>query len=214
MLTKEQKAKLYEIYSRDVWHGNDKMTSYCTNKAAQLIEFKNGDCIDIEKQSIEKRFCFGESGYDAEDAAHMAHTARTSESYFKRENMRKFRSWLESIREQYEMHEESHSLPRHVLAIAENRYIGQPESSPLKGLKFFRGWEVLEAFGGSAFVKDLPGAHFEKRGSKYRIPTLEELDAIREGYEAAAKEHEKKVDTYLKKYGLQHVESWTYWREA
>ena len=215
MLTKEQKAKLYDVYNRDVWQGSEKMVNYCVNKAAQLIELESGDFIAIEKQSIKKRFCFGESGYDYEDAAEMAHHAKTSESYFKRENMKEFRGWLETINDQYTMHnDDAVSMPSSVLAIAEHCYTGQPDTSPLKGLNEFRSNEILEALGGSAYVRELPGAHFERWGIKYRIPTLKELDTIRAGYEIATKEHEKKVDTYLKKYGMQQVHTWTYWRDA
>lgn len=215
MLTKEQKAKLYDVYNRDVWQGSEEMVNYCVNKAAQLIELESGDFIAIEKQHIEKRFCSGESGYDYEDAAEMAYHAKTSESYFKRENMKEFRGWLETINDQYIMHnDDAVSMPSFVLAIAEHCYTGQPDNSPLKGLNVFRSNEILEALGGSAYVRELPGAHFERWGIKYRIPTLKELDTIRAGYEIAAKEHEKKVDTYLKKYGMQHVHTWTYWRDA
>ena len=214
MLNKEQKTKLRAVYGRDVWQKSPKMADYCTNKAAQLVELPGGDMIQIDKISIEKRFCFGESGYDFEDAAAAANVARTSENYFLRENMKEFDGWINDISEQWEMHNAPYNLPRCILLIAEKPYIGQPESSPLKGLQFLRGWEVLEALGGSAFVKDLPGTRIECRSIKYRVPTAEELKAIEAGFKTAAAEHEKKVKTYLKKYGLQHVHAWTYWRDA
>ena len=214
MLTKEQKEKLRAVYDKDVWHGNDHMTDYCTNKVSVLAELPNGDFIPIEKKGIEKDFCFGESGYDYDEAAEAAHVARTSEAYFKRENMKEFVSWLDSINEQYKMFWESPSLPRQILTISEKPYLGQPETSPLKGISFIRDGDILESMGGSAFVCELPGASITYRGNHYRIPTEEELDIIRNAYTQATVEHRKKVERYLKRYGLSKVHSWTYWRDA
>ncbi len=214
MLTKEQKERIRKVYATDVWHNNQRMVDYCTNKTAVLIEFPNGEFIPIEKRSIDKDFCFGESGYDYDDAASMAHVARTSESYFMQENMKWVKDYLDSIEEQYDMFSDSPSLPRFVLTISEHVYSGQPDTSPLKGIQFIRDGELLGALGGSAFVRELPGTRFTYWDNPRRVPTRDELDAIKAGYEQAAKEHEKKVNTYLKKYGLSKVHSWTYWRDA
>ena len=213
MLTKEQKERIRKVYATDVWHNDQRMTDYSVNKAAVLIEFPNGEFIPIDKQNIVKDFCFRESGYDYDEAASMAHVARTSESYFMQENMKEFRSMLDSIEEQYEMFSESPSLPCYVLTISERPYIGQPETSPLKEIGFIRGGDLLGELGGSV-IRELPGLRFTHWDNPYRIPTREELDAIKAACEQAAKEHEKKVNTYLKKYGLSKVHSWTYWRDA
>lgn len=214
MLTKEQKARVRAVYAADVWHNNEKMTDFCTNKVATLAELPGGDFIPVEKQKIEKDFCFGESGYDYDEAQESAAHARTSESHFKRENMKRFRSSIQDIEEQYDLFAADPSLPRYLLLIAEKQYYEQPDKSPLKGISFFRDGQVLEAMGGSAFIQDIPGAHVTIWNNRYRVPTLAELDAIKAAYEQAAQEHEKKVDAYLKKYGLSKVHAWTYWRDA
>ena len=214
MLTKEQKEKVRAAYDNDVWHGNKRMTDYCTNKVAVLAEFPNGDFIPIDKQTIETRFCFGESGYDYDDAQESAHVARTSEQYFKRENMREFIRWNDSINEQYEMFWDVPHLPNNVMVIWERHYSGQPETSHLKAIGFERASWLLDSMGGSAYVRELPGKKLEIRGLPCHIVTKEELDIIREAYLQAANEHSKKIDTYLKRYGLSKVHAWTYWRDA
>lgn len=215
MLTKEQKAKLRATYAADVWNGNDHMTDYCTNKVSVLAELPNGEFIPVDKRSIEKDFCFGESGYDFDEAVESAHIARTSETYFLRENMKGFLDDLKSIEEQYKMFDPARpSLPHYILTIAEKPYIGQPETSPLKDIHYWRDGDVLDAMGGSAYVQELPGKHFNKWDNFYRIPTLEELNTIKAAYEQATQEHQKKVERYLKRYGLSKVNSWTYWRDA
>ncbi len=190
------------------------MTDFCTNKAAALAELPNGDLIPVEKHKIETDFCFGESGYDYDDAQRAAANARTNEGYFRRENMKHFTKWIDDLAEQEEMHGADPRLPRFVLLIAEKPYYGQPEASKLKGLTFARDGDILAALGGSAFVRDLPGQRVTVRGQNYRIPTRGELDAIRAVYEQAQEEHGKKIDRYLKRYGLSKVNSWTYWRDA
>ena len=49
-----------------VW--SDHMLVYCVGKTAALAELPGGELFPVEKQSIETRFCFGESGYDYDDA--------------------------------------------------------------------------------------------------------------------------------------------------
>lgn len=212
MLTKEQKARLRAEYAR-VWE-SERMIDFCTNKVAVLAELPGGDFIPIEKESIEKDFCFGESGYDADEAAHMAHIARTSESYFKRENMKKHDGMIRGIEEQYTIYADDHGLPRFVLLISDRPYISSPEDGRLRHLHFERSGNVIDALGGSCYTRELPGSTVEIHGNAYRVPTLEELDIIKSAWEEARKEHEKKVDAYLKRYGTSKVNAWTYWRDA
>lgn len=43
--------------------------------------------------------------------------------------------------------------------------------------------------------------------------TVDEAIKLRAGYEEAKANFRKRLDTYLKKYGLTCVESYTYWRD-
>lgn len=213
MLTKEQKARVRAEYAR-IWD-SEKMIDFCTAKVAVLAELPGGDFIPIEKESIEKDFCFGESGYDADEASHMAHVARTSESYFKRENMKKHDGMIRDIDEQYyTIHADDPRLPNFVLLISDRPYISSPEDGRLRHTHFERAGNVIDALGGSCRVQELPGSTVEIHGNMYRVPTLAELCSIKMAWELARKEHEKKVDAYLKRYGTSKVNSWTYWRDA
>ena len=70
--------------------------------------------------------------------------------------------------------------------------------------------------GGSAFPSEIPGKtfHWNRHENDVRVPTAEELEIIYNAYEAAAREHEKKVANYLKRYGLSTVSAWSYWQDA
>lgn len=188
-----------------------RMVDYCTNKVAAVAVLPTtGEIITFDKMSIETRFCFGESGYDAEDARNMAAHARTSCDYFKEENMRAFKQWLDNL-------EDARTLEgRYILTIGGRAYTGQADDCKLRYIRLERISKVIDDLGGSAFLADLPGQTVTENGSgrKYRIATAEELEAITNACKQAAAAHEKKVDAYLKRYGTSKVHAWTYWRDA
>lgn len=192
-----------------VWK-DTKTIDYCTNKALNTVTMDDGTILVIDKKAIETRFCFGEDGYDYDEAAASAQHARTSCEYLKRENMRHFDEWLETIDGTIS------GEGRFFVTIRGKRYTGQANGCKLGHIELRRDVEVLNDLGGSAYLAELPGQTITEAGSgsKYYIPTRDELARIRSAYEAARAAHEKKVDAYIKRYGTSKVHSWTYWRNA
>ena len=184
------------------------MIKYCAGKVAAVAVLPSGEWITVDKQTIETRFCFGESGYDAEEASEMAYHARTSADYFKRENMKEFSGWLKDL------DEAARGDGRYMLVISGPAYTGQEDSCRLRCANFRRITDIIEDLGGSAFLSDLPGKTIKSSWREYRVATAEEITIIRAAYAEAAKAHEKKIDAYLKRYGLSKVNSWTYWIDA
>lgn len=185
-----------------------KMIDYCTNKVAAVAVLPGGEIITVDKQSIKTRFCFGESGYDYDEAQNAAAHARTSESYFKSENMKHFNEWLKDLDEARTM------SGNYVLTIGTKHYTGQDEDCKLAFVESVRLSEVIDACGGSCCLDELPGKELTIRGCARRVATPEEIDIVTEAYKTAAAQHEKKVDAYLKRYGTSKVNAWTYWRDA
>lgn len=218
--TKELLPK-YRKYLEDVW-GNDKhMVDYCMGEVSQLVELDNGMMIEIEKQSIEKDFCFGysDSRYDTkdyDDASEMAHHARTSEDYFRQENMKGFQDMLDRIDGKGE-----YGTWCGQIFFLSNHYIDQKESNLLRSLSHVRTTTFLDAMGGSAYLDGLKGTTVKAKcfsspiyeGMEMYIPTDDDMAKIREAYVRAYDAHKKRVETYLKKYGLKNVHAWTYWRD-
>lgn len=203
---KVDKELLRAEYSK-VWE-TEKMIDYCVNKTAAVAILPAGEIITIDKQAIETRFCFGESGYDFEEASAAAAHAATSESYFKRENMKSFNSYLKDL-------EGAKTFEgRTVATIHPRAWSGQADDCRLSCLNWKRLTAVLDDLGGSAFLSELPGKTIEKGEHSYRVLTNEEIDIIEAAVKAAAEAHEKKVDAYLKRYGMSKVHTWTYWRDA
>ena len=189
---------------------SQRMIDYCVNKVAAVAELPCGELITVDKQSIETRFCFGESGYDFDDAVKAAAHARTSCEYFKAENMKAYRDMIKTLEEAKTMEgQQVATLPKR------GHYNGQAADCRLRFVEWKRLSEVLGDLGGSAFLADLPGKTI-KEGEywEYKILTADEIDIIINAWKQAAAAHEKKVDAYLKRYGTSKVHAWTYWRDA
>ena len=60
MTTKEMIRSEYA----KVWARDQKMVDYCAGKVAAVAILNDGLVYPVDKQKIETRFCFGESGYD------------------------------------------------------------------------------------------------------------------------------------------------------
>ena len=202
------KDLLREEYAK-IWGGRDeRMTDYCVNKVATIAVLPDGAIIPVEKQGIKKHFCFGESGYDFDEAQERAHIARTNAEYFKAKNMEYFRTWLKDLRGALSGDTD------YMLVIYTHVYTGQPEDCKIASAHWVRLGDIIEACGGSAYLHELAGREIVYRGQACRIATNEELQLILDAYTDAGKKHEKKVDAYLKRYGMTKVEAWTYWRDA
>lgn len=189
--------------------------TFCVSKCAEIVTLPGGDFITIEKRPIEKDFCFGysDSARDTEDydrAQRMAHHAATHEEYFINENMEYYRDKLDALRGEGEHARDSWG---YVIPLLRTSYINQPENSPLKTLELARLAVVLDALGGSGDLAAIKGTTIQIQGNPYRVCTDEERKLIIAGYERVANAHEKRIKTYLKRYGLTKVRTWSYWRD-
>ena len=187
-----------------------KMIDYCTNQVAAVAELPTGELIVFNKQSIKTRFCFGESGYDYDEAQSAAQNARTSFDYFRDENMADYRREIKAFEDALTM------SGRFFATINRTAYTGQKDDCMLRCIEWRRDCDVLNDLGGSAYLEEIPGQTITEAGSgrKYRVLTAEEIRIILDVVKTAAAAHEKKVEAYLKRYGTSKVHSWTYWRDA
>lgn len=185
----ELKAMYSEILANEVWKGDQKMIDFCLKEAAHIVELGNGDIVIIEKPRIETRFCFGysDSRYDTEDmdrADAMADHAKKSQEYFIEENMKGLNRTIAQMEGT-----ESHSF---IYRLRTN-YTGQPEDSKLKCLNACR-W-------GDEYAKQWPEI------------SAEDLQRVVEGYKIVRAAFEKRLNAYLKRYGMSKVKTWSYWQD-
>lgn len=181
-----------------VWGNDQGMIDYCVNQAAFLGSIR-GLLFAIEKRKVDKHFCFGYSdcgqGQDYLTAMRSADYARHNADYFKRENLKYYTDWIAKLE------------TADAIGLCET----YGKMSPIRGLRAFRWWEVLEAVGGEATLEGLKGADITINGIKVYILTDSERQTVREAYEQAMKAQERKLDSYLKRYGLSKIKVWTYW---
>lgn len=186
---KELKAKYMNIISTEVWKNDQHMIDYANKSVSYVVELEDGDITDIDKPSIETSFCFG-YGYcgvstedDYKNAQSMAQHASESENYFLTEN-------LKGINQTIEAYEDALGGSYHK-PYKRVKYCGSPADSKLKGISFF-----------DSLYDVIPDG--------CRVLSKNEIKSMITGYEEVKKKFEKRLHTYLKRYGLSKVRTWTF----
>jgi hypothetical protein len=115
----------------------------------------------------------------------MANHAATNEDYFMQENLKDINRTLDSLQS-----DENNDFDYYISI----PYYKQPGNSQLKSLVCYRWHE--------------DGAKTNKR--------LEGADRARviEGYKIVKADFEKRLNAYLKRYGLSKIHTWSYWQDA
>lgn len=207
--SKPEPELLAEIrgYYEKVWKGSPHIVDYCVGKISDAVKLGNGFIIEIEKESIKKDFCFGYGcqSMSEEEANDAARTAGESENYFKYENMKHFRDVLKMIDGG-----DPNGWANYTFVLLDH----YDESENLKSIRFCRVCELLDCFGGCADLEAIKGTFCTFEGRRAYIPTDADRKAIRAAYVSAMEKHEKRVDAYLKRYGMAHVNTWSYWADA
>lgn len=167
------------------WGKDQKMIDYCCKKA-DIVYSVRGHLAEIERPSIETSFCYG-YGYcgvsteeDYQDAARMANHARTNEDYFVEENLRGLNEYIEALGN-------------------DNHTAYMTGSNGLVQLHFCNQWEAEQQ------------KRWAEHGNyKMFVLTDEERKEIAGYYRMEVERFTKRLKTYLKRYGLSKVHSWTY----
>ena len=187
VMTKQEEAELKAEYMELIAaNEGESWRKFYESRIGVLVRLSDGRIVNISKPSIETSFCFGESGYDADDALRMADYARRSEEHFRSENLKKYKTMIDIL-----------ARNSHNYGIREDVWVGNS-------------------------YRDKPGIAYVEVGDAWDrwknepIPTVSEEDRERllEGYRKAYAAFEKRINAYLKRYGLSKVRSWTYWRDA
>ena len=196
MFDKETQKKLKEefrVLLADVWGKDEKMIDFCVKKADLLIKTEQGFFVEVERPSIETRFCFGYrlSSHDTEeydDANRMANFASTNEEYLRQKN-------LERIQKQIDFY----SNPKKELFFR-NHYHRQ-ENDKLKYITTLDYW-------------DMPADVVNKEYKEFFPVSENERKLIVDAYKKELEMFKKRIDTYLKRYGMSKVHTWSYWQDA
>lgn len=188
-----KKAELKERYlaylAAETWRNDERMIDYERKKISQVVELDNGELVAIDKPKIETRFCFGYSHYDdsEERAEEMANYASTKPDYFINENLREFDRKPERLR----------NRPEEVYT--QNHYCDAPTNSKVKTISFLTDWEIDE--------------YYPDRKREFRKLSPAEIEKLLTAYAEERAIFEKRLHAYLKRYGTEKLNCWTYWRD-
>lgn len=198
----------YQDALHSVWGNDQHMIDYCLKKTDDIVSIPNGLYFTIDKQEIEKNFCFGYSlsKYDNEDydsANRMAAYAAQSQDYLIRQNLKHYLSILNTLE-----NENGHTY----MTVLQKAYPDYDVGN-LTGLNFYRMDAILEDQGGSACIEEIKGTIAYRFGQEYYILSDKDIEIVKAAIVRAMERHEKKVRAYLKRYGMSKVRTWSYWQD-
>lgn len=188
-MNKNDKAMLANEFNK-VWHGDEKMVDYCTKQTVAYAVIRD-KIIPVDSVSIQKNFCFGysDSKYNTDDfdrANAMAARAAKDVNYFLRANYR-------HAGYGYRICQINNNR---TIAYMMPHYTGQDEDCKIYCINFVSVWD------------------------RNRIPegaielTKEDLINYKKALVDAIKQFTKRLNTYLKKFGMSKVNTWSYWQDA
>lgn len=176
-----------ELYIEEMqkYWGASSMIGYCIKEFSNLCEFADGHYLVFTKPSITTRFCFG---YDRmpgsyDNANEMCAHVKKNEVYFITENMKK-------------INEKIDALKRYEKIFIQPAYFDQPDDMMICSLLYLR-----------CFEEPAKEAHV------IRELTQDDKDRIIKTLEEEKTKFNKRLKTYLKRYGLSKLDTWTYDRD-
>lgn len=184
--TKSQKElkEQYKTLLNDVWGNSEKMINYCAKKADVIVKTESGFFIEVEKEDIETSFCFG------------YHDSRYDTESF--DNANKMAAYAKKS-ESYFLEENLKSLKNKIQNLKEkdlfvtNHYYKQ-NNDLLKTVIALKSWEKPEA--------------------DYIKLSDEDKKLVIEAHEIELQKFEKRLNTYLKRFGTSKLHTWSYWLDA
>ena len=166
---------------------------YYVNYIVDVIKIDDEHYITFEKQEMEKSFCFGYSniyGPTSEEANKACENF--GEKEFKERNLNKFDHKYERVLKHLEKHET-------VMLRLE-----------------YAGCGMMKNYGAEIVYIETDEDAPLKNGDIISLST-EDSNRIRESYKKHVQDlrqaFEKRLDTYLKKYGMSKIRKWTYWAD-
>ena len=197
---------LLEEYMQEwtkVWK-DQSMLDYNRKRFSGAVRLKNGGILFFEKPSIDSSFCFHDEGPQYEFYRHMMADRETRlRDYFLHENLDAMDEQIRALECNCHFPEgEYHSRYYCKTWYLERcRYTG--ETAPLR-LWQARAWSAYDVEHETWRYE--PGT-YEKMCDEDRLAILEGLKREREKFD-------KRLQTYLKRYGTSKIRTWTYWADA
>lgn len=171
-----------------VWQGS--MLEHCKKNFSYAIRLDGGELVVFDKPEIKNRFCWADEGPSLEDYERVTSSEDNLAQYFIAANLEGFDNRIELLQ----------SL--------------KPDSSRTPCIKRCDGFDKgVQVWRWGSYdlweVKNRPHIYGD-------IKKLSESDrvAILEAEKHERSKFEKRLKSYLKRYGVSKLHTWTYWRDA
>ena len=189
------KSELQAAFTK-IWGNDESMVNHCMKKVDTAVYLSDGSIYYTEKEYIQKDFCFGysDSDRDTQDydrANDLARYAMESEEYFRDKN-------LTEVIDNYNKMRNARYLYAHA------RYMNDDDTKPLLANILPLNEPIELAMEYDRWIN---------RKLTYKLVSDEDRWLILQTYQEHIKHHTKRINTYLKKYGLSKVNAWSYWRD-
>lgn len=184
-----------------IYGGEDsRSVEYMKKDNDYIVELSDGKLYAIEKPRIRKDFCFRRdyNGMYCEEteknADEMAHYARTNVNYFINKNLEP-------------LYNELKRFDPNLITDDDDYYLNKYKwlKPYVVGGKYGPGTEKI------AYIQFVEIGEPVKPGA--RPATNEEIESIINGLKLVIDQFKKRLDTYLKKYGLEKLNIWTYYSD-
>lgn len=178
------KEEYLAILARDVWPNDTKMIEFERKQIARVVKLENGGMVALEKPRIETSFCFGYSD-----------SAYDVEDYDRANAM------------------VGHALTHEEYFISENmRKIGEKIAELKKpGIYSRNGYCTTPE---THAIRTLEWPYRNRPLSEGAQPITEkDRAALIDAWKIIAQDFRRRLDTYLKRYGLTKINAWSYWRD-
>lgn len=158
--------------------------AYYKKQYSIVLKMEDGIYIPIEKSKIENRFCFHDEGPGYELYKKVTETELTLKKYFLNRNLNELKSNIENF------------------------------SNPQNGKKVWI--DIWDSKSEQCTVAVYDDYSYDRNKGTYghREATPNEIGMIIEAYKIELSNFEKRLQTYLKRYGVSKIDTWTYWADA
>lgn len=190
--------ELLEEYMKEwgkVWKDKG-MLDYERKKFSSAIRLENGGILYFEKPSINNKFCFHDEGpqYDVYKDLHS--DEENMKRYFKAENLSDYDKAIKGLGKLENWEGDYYGLTWY---IQRESYCSETEPLNLYRYHAYREYEVTN---NPSMYKDAV-----KMTENDRKAIVAALKHERDKFE-------KRLDSYLKRYGVSKIHTWTYWADA
>ena len=180
-----------EAEYRKVWPNDEKFVQSCIKDVSGAARLSNGGIVYVNKPYLNTSFCFGYStcgqGAEYDEARKACHNASESEDYFRKKNTEELERMISRLRGCKDV-------------CGYDLYLMQKSSSRCGTINLYKP-VMLQYW------------DYERNKDSNHYYAISEADrkVLIELYEGELTKMNKRITSYLKRYGLSKVRTWTYW---